>query len=263
MNRIFIDMIIDVWKPKPKKIDGKKIISFYEKSDVNTLTTEEKKGWVVIYKCDRCGNIGKTTSHVLFNGRGELNTVDNQTCRKCRSEISEYEIKKNFIPFNVIKESIEGENYVLLSTENEYLNSKRRSQFKHKIKCENNHSLHTTWNNWSKGKRCRLCYENNKFDNAVKYKNGWERYKFLVWYYTEKSFKENYYTINPNNYVRGKDYHLDHKYSIYEGFLNKVSPKIIGASHNLEVIDSLSNLKKHKKCSLTIEKLYENEKKNN
>jgi hypothetical protein len=82
------------------------------------------------------------------------------------------------------------------------------TQFKHNVVCDNNHQITATWNNWSKGKRCRLCYETNKFNNAVKYKNGWDRYEFLTWYYTEKSYKTHYNEINPNNLktVNSKQY---------------------------------------------------------
>lgn len=255
-------MIIDVWKPKIGKINNNKSIIGYELVDINYFLTEKITGWKVRYTCDVCqSNIIQTTrSGSLFQNTSKLNTLEKQTCRSCRSKISEYEIKKNFIPFFEIKKSIESDNYKLLSSEDDYMNSNNRSQFKHKIICENNHNLHTTWNNWSKGKRCRICYENNKFENAVKYKNGWDRYKFLVWYYTEKSYKKYYNQINPSSLKRDKNHHLDHKYSIYEGFLNNVSPKIIGGYNNLEILESGENLKKHKKCSISLNELLKYEK---
>ena len=51
-------------------------------------------------------------------------------------------------------------------------------------------------------------------------------------------------------------FHLDHKYSITEGFKNKVPPKIIGSIDNLEFICYTDNLSKGTKCSITLEKLY-------
>jgi hypothetical protein len=53
------------------------------------------------------------------------------------------------------------------------------------------------------------------------------------------------------------EYHLDHKYSISEGFKNKVSPNIIGSVYNLEFLLSTDNVRKGTKCSITLEKLYE------
>jgi ribosomal protein L37AE/L43A len=57
----------------------------------------------------------------------------------------------------------------------------------------------------------------------------------------------------PNYKKRGNSgvlgsYHLDHKYSILEGFKNKISPKIIGGIKNLEFIPWEENIKKRTKC---------------
>ncbi len=50
-------------------------------------------------------------------------------------------------------------------------------------------------------------------------------------------------------------YHLDHKYSIYCGFKNKVLPKIIGNICNLEIIPWEENIAKHSSCSILLEDL--------
>lgn len=46
-------------------------------------------------------------------------------------------------------------------------------------------------------------------------------------------------------------YHLDHKYSIAEGFKNNIDPEIIGNIINLEMISWEENLFKNQKCSIT------------
>ena len=51
------------------------------------------------------------------------------------------------------------------------------------------------------------------------------------------------------------DYHLDHKYSIFEGFKNGVDVEIIGHIKNLEMIPYIENVSKHTKCSITLEEL--------
>jgi hypothetical protein len=250
-------MIVSVWKPRFKNLNGVKNVNFYELVDTNLFLTEKKQGWIVNYTCDKClsNTIESTTSHVLFNPKNRYNTINEQTCRKCRSRISEYEIKQNFIPFKVIYDSIITSKYEVLTTESEYMSSDKRSQFKFNVICDSGHSLPVTWNNWSQGKRCGMCYKQNKWGNAVKNKNGWVRYKFLVWYYTELSYRNYKDLINPDNYKRGSDYHLDHKYSLYEGFKNNVSPKIIGGYKNLEVIESFKNLSKGKKCSIELSEI--------
>lgn len=46
-------------------------------------------------------------------------------------------------------------------------------------------------------------------------------------------------------------YHLDHKYSIAEGFKNNIDPEIIGNIINLEMIPWEENIMKNQKCSIT------------
>ena len=62
------------------------------------------------------------------------------------------------------------------------------------------------------------------------------------------------YEKRGNGGVEGK-YHLDHKYSIIEGFKNNIEPEIIGNIKNLEFISWQENIKKRTKCSITIEEL--------
>jgi len=50
-------------------------------------------------------------------------------------------------------------------------------------------------------------------------------------------------------------YHLDHKFSIFEGFKQGVEPEIIGNINNLEFIPWEDNLSKGSNCSITLEEL--------
>lgn len=53
-------------------------------------------------------------------------------------------------------------------------------------------------------------------------------------------------------------YHLDHKFSIYEGFKQNIPPYIIGDICNLEMLDAYHNsCIKNKKCSITEDELIE------
>lgn len=51
------------------------------------------------------------------------------------------------------------------------------------------------------------------------------------------------------------DYHLDHKYSKRQGFLDDIPEEVIGHICNLEMILGSKNLSKNKKCSITKEEL--------
>lgn len=76
-------------------------------------------------------------------------------------------------------------------------------------------------------------------------------YKKAVSHYTRHS---NYETL-PNYDKRGRSgvngaYQLDHKISIFEGFIKQIDPKIIGSLDNLEYIPWEQNIKKSSKFVL-------------
>ena len=79
-------------------------------------------------------------------------------------------------------------------------------------------------------------------------------YYNLVWKYTYRNNLKNL-----KNYDKWKHgtYELDHKYSIIEGFENEIDPKIIGNIYNIQFITKHKNRVKHRKCSITINKLQE------
>ncbi len=99
-----------------------------------------------------------------------------------------------------------------------------------------------------------FCSDECKVNYLNKYKSDYEIYAGKVWHETYLSIKNNINKIK-NIELRGKkyNYHLDHKYSICEGFKNNVDPKIVGHHKNLEIIKSLKNLKKFTRCSITLE----------
>ena len=84
--------------------------------------------------------------------------------------------------------------------------------------------------------------------------SDFQYYKRLVWSETHKHKKSLL-----NFELRGKlsnnkkSYHIDHKYSILEGFKNGILPVIIGNKNNLIMIPGLENIQKGSKCSETLE----------
>jgi hypothetical protein len=80
-----------------------------------------------------------------------------------------------------------------------------------------------------------------------------KKYRRKVYYWTSK----NDLTHLEHHEKRSRTgYHLDHKYSITEGFKNKVPPKVIGSIDNLEFIPYNVNVSKGIKCSIKLEELY-------
>ena len=86
-----------------------------------------------------------------------------------------------------------------------------------------------------------------------------ELYYFLVDKETKKSLKEygeKYFGKNWRNKIGCKDNHIDHIYSVIEGFNNKILPYIIGSIHNLRIIPFMENCIKQGKCDITLEELF-------
>lgn len=101
---------------------------------------------------------------------------------------------------------------------------------------------------WS---RCKLSDE--EFNN----RSEREKYYILVWNISNKSYYDNFYHLKDSS-KRSADYHLDHIFSISEGFKHNIDPKIIGHISNLRIIPAKDNLSKYSKCAVTIEELMEN-----
>ncbi len=83
------------------------------------------------------------------------------------------------------------------------------------------------------------------------------RYKLIVTYLTERLRKG-----LSVGYITGlageKDaWHIDHNYSIMQGYVNKVSPLVIGHKNNLRMIPWEDNLTKHSSAEISIEALLE------
>jgi len=85
---------------------------------------------------------------------------------------------------------------------------------------------------------------------------GFKKYHEKVWKETNKSLREFSNKIKNINF-RGKKYgyDLDHKYTVYDGFINNVDPKIIGHYKNLEILTTTQNRIKKEKSSITLKEL--------
>jgi hypothetical protein len=85
-----------------------------------------------------------------------------------------------------------------------------------------------------------------------------ELYRFAVKKITAKSYHTHYYKINPSNLPRARyKYHLDHIFSVEEGFKQGISPEIIGHWTNLRMLWHLDNSIKNTKCHITLSQLME------
>lgn len=101
--------------------------------------------------------------------------------------------------------------------------------------------------------------------NATKAKNGlilepsfrdeYYRYKSIVLYVTEQFRAER--TAGYKTGLAGTPgaYHIDHMFSIMNGYKNQVSPLLIGSKYNLKMIPWKDNLSKHSSSSISLNEL--------
>jgi len=85
-----------------------------------------------------------------------------------------------------------------------------------------------------------------------------------VWRFTNQSIKKDFDIINPSNLVLSYEtFHIDHIFSIIEGFKNNIDPCIIGNTVNLQVLSKKDNMKKRCECWITKKELEEKYNANN
>lgn len=83
-------------------------------------------------------------------------------------------------------------------------------------------------------------------------KDAYIKYKILCVFYSEQSIIE--YGLKDIE-KRSMRFHVDHKFSIKQGFLSNIEPQIIGSIVNLEILPAIENIRKNSKCSITKEEL--------
>lgn len=110
-----------------------------------------------------------------------------------------------------------------------------------------------TYNNSDKTRKTRIENGTQISDESF---DGFENYKKIVTNRTSTIYRNNKEIINPNNLERSpKTYHLDHLYSIKQGFLNNLPIEIITHPCNLHMINYQENLIKQDNCWITRDEL--------
>lgn len=294
-------MILNVWRPKTKSINGKQIIISYSIVDIDDIYSSGSSNFRVVYKCDgvNCKNRDKIYSisrQHLNEKRSKTVNEKVQICKSCqmigeknpnfgnnKSWVDNYgeekaiklknnlslrslgdnnPSKKDFVKnkkgqfiinydnvnkyiksFNLNLNSIDGDNKKAI------LN----------ISCDKGHKFNIIWSSIrNRVNNCRYCYYESirvPFDQI----NKFEKYSRKVRSLTRFVFNKNKSLIDIDGLksLYPSDYHIDHIYSISDGFLNNIDPKIISSVNNLRVITKVENLKKGRNSNLTLEKLLE------
>ena len=108
---------------------------------------------------------------------------------------------------------------------------------------------------------CRRCALEKRFGHIFEIGEIYREYRKYykrVRYLTLLEYKNHKDKINPENKPRGVlQYHVDHMYSVKNGFLNNVPPEIISSYVNLTMLPYSENSSKSMNNSHTIEELQE------
>jgi len=153
------------------------------------------------------------------------------------------------INFDTCSDVVGAEGFKLLSLDGNNQNSVMT------LMCKDGHKFNIKWNAWKRGSRCSRCYFDSLFyESNISY-DGFGLYKKIVYYLTNKSYEKYQHMINTSSYTRSRHHHLDHKFSVFEGFRNGILPIIIADIVNLELISATDNCSKQDKCSITKEEL--------
>lgn len=202
-------------------------------------------------ECKNCKKIYKQTLNLFQNSKNP------GSCSKCNIEIGN---KKKRLAIEDIRNYFESVNCKLLTKT--YKNNKQKLDYI--CSCGNRGKI--TWFAFRHGTRCEMCRRNkisNTFENLYKdnYNNcpEWEIYKRISHNLSERAYADFKDIINPKGFPRGRNkYHLDHKYSISEGFKNNIPPYIISSIHNLQILTEKDNISKNSKCSISKNELFNN-----
>lgn len=112
------------------------------------------------------------------------------------------------------------------------------------------------WNNKDKTRLIRIKNGTQINDDLI---NSFLDYKKIIVNRSTTIYRNNTKEINPNNLKRGiKHYHIDHKYSIKQGFLNNIPIEIITHPCNLNMIWWKDNLEKQDRCDINMNELISN-----
>uniref|UniRef100_A0A6M3J7N3 Uncharacterized protein n=1 Tax=viral metagenome TaxID=1070528 RepID=A0A6M3J7N3_9ZZZZ len=230
-------------------IEKKAIAKREDISDVNLIF--ENEGYKLLSK--RYINSKQKLSYLCPSGHlGSISFEkwkhNGQRCAICShkrgSKLQRHDI-------NIVKELFNSEEYQVLS--DNYENNNTRIKFK----CPNGHIGYIRYGDFQQGHRCFECH----IDRLRKYSDdelhNLHIYKLVVRRITNNNFKKYYSFINPNNFKRGKSYHVDHVYSIIDGFDNNILPVVIANPMNLRVIPARENILKKRKSLVSVDILFE------
>ena len=83
-----------------------------------------------------------------------------------------------------------------------------------------------------------------------------ELYRDRVSRLTNENFRKYYEYINPHKIPRNNKFHVDHIYSVQDGFENGVSIEVMASPINLQMLQASENSRKNRHSEIALEELY-------
>lgn len=200
-----------------------------------------------------CSNKCSKTSEKYYNNWRKTWKENNSNGKSIEKRMQTLKERYGSDFINVIKDNRKKSMLNKYGVENSFqiesVKQKRRSTLKGKYGNE-------SFNNPDKTKKTRIKNKTQIDDSFV---NDFIAYKIIVVNRTHTIYRNNIEKINPNNLKRGKkNYHIDHIYSIKQGYINNIPISIITHPCNLHLIDYKENLLKQDSCWITIDILLTN-----
>lgn len=204
---------------------------------INNPRFGDNRKWEDFMGLEKANNMKSIYSNKI---KGDLNPSKKDIVKQKKGQtIINYDNISNYVSkYGYILDKIEGNNKKSILS----------------LICINNHQIDIRYSSFKKGHRCKFCYYDslmispNELDTFRKYSN-------LVRSKTRTVFRKFKELIDPNNLNESKNYHIDHIYSIADGYKNNIDPIIVSSYVNLRVISKIENLKKGQKSEIDKEEL--------
>lgn len=161
---------------------------------------------------------------------------------------------KRRLPLSFIKKETERIAFGYKCLSKNYIGNKQLLQFK----CDKGHKFKMSWNNIQHGIRCPICARENSRIHDEEALQNIQWYRAIVTRYTNENFIKYYYQINPDKLSRSfVDYHVDHIFTVIDGFNNQILPQIIANPTNLQMLSAFDNGSKSGTSHMTKDELFE------
>jgi hypothetical protein len=213
-----------------------------------------------------CGNIYKTRFNTFQQG--------------CRCPLHRYEKsgKSRKTCFDKITNLVRNNGFEILSKAEDYKNADSYLT----VRCKQGHIRKVTWRSFKLHGGCKICDSENrklkpgywekwkllgqkrtdKFNEArgctlAESKDTWFIYRRTVYKMSERSYNRYKNIINPDDLPRGRHlYHLDHKFSVLDGFKNNIAPYVLANPTNLQMLSESKNIAKDYHSEINIDQLF-------